>query len=90
MAVPELSLRAIRRFFRQPTAVTGDQEVRVDVTVRGNYVTIWEGRRPLDEPEWPPLRRVAQLRFAPDDGSWSLYWWDGRGHWHPWDERGQR
>lgn len=50
------------------------------MTVRGNSVTIWERRRPLDGSpgQWTRMKS-AQLRHNPSDATWALYWSDRRG-----------
>lgn len=89
MAVPEIMLAAIRRFCRQATPHPLDREVLVEMTVRGNFVTIWERRPPSDDTsdEWTRMH-AAQMRYNPADATWSLYW-RYRNRWEPYDARGE-
>lgn len=59
------------------------------MTVRGNFVTLWESRASTTEGvgEWTRMR-VAQLRWLPGAARWALYWTDSRNRWHPYDDRG--
>lgn len=58
-------------------------EIRLSYTFRGNSATIWENRAP-----WSPAltswtaSAVAQLRYAPETGTWMLYCRDRNGRWH--------
>lgn len=87
VAVPELSVATIRRFCRRHTRPLSG-EVALDLTVRGNHVTIWEWRRPHDDAsaEWTKMP-AAQLRYEPVDATWSIYW-HYRDRWVAYDERG--
>jgi hypothetical protein len=44
------------------------------MTVRGNFVTIWERRPSPDDTsdEWTRMH-AAQMRYNPADATWSLY-----------------
>ena len=82
VAVPELSVAAIRRFCRKYTRPVS-KEVALDLTVRGNYVTIWEWRRPLEDAshEWSKMP-ATQLRYDPAESDWSLCW-RTKSRWEP-------
>lgn len=59
-----MMLAAIRRFCRQATPPPLDREVVVEMTVRGNFVTIWQRRPPPDDTSdgWTRMH-AAQLRY---------------------------
>jgi hypothetical protein len=59
-------LAAIRRFCRQATPPPLDREVVVEMTVRDNFVTIWERRPPPGNAsnEWTRMHAV-QMRYNP-------------------------
>lgn len=63
-------------------------EVVIECSRRGNSITIAERRPPwnpdLIGPEWTSVN-VAQLRFEPSEGTWSLYCRDSSDHWWPYD-----
>ncbi len=84
----ELELAMIKRRCRKMIPPPFRDEVRVEVTRRGNSVTLWE-RRPLASGppgQWSRMR-IAQLRHEPASGTWSLYWPDGRDKWQPWESK---
>ena len=66
MAVREITLAAIRRFGRQATPAALNREVVLQMTVRGDVVTIWERRPPTDKAleEWTRMQ-VTQMRYNP-------------------------
>jgi hypothetical protein len=58
-------------------------QIRIEMTTRGNSVTIWECRppwRPDFGPEWTRTK-VAQLRYDPDHFTWTMFWADRNGKW---------
>lgn len=89
MVLPELIRRSAERRVtafcegRVPTHVR--DQVRLEVGIRGNAITIFE-RRPFfrsrpDVDEWSKMK-IAQLRYDVDSKEWSLYWADRNGRWH--------
>jgi hypothetical protein len=87
VAVPELILRAamtkVESFCRRHVPEQYRDEVRLEVTVRGNSVTVIERRPPWREgigTEWTSLR-IAQLRYDSALALWSLYWSDSNDRW---------
>lgn len=51
-------------------------------------MTVCEGRAPWDgQGEWTH-RSIAQLRYWPDAGDWSLHWADRNTRWRPYDPTG--
>ncbi len=74
VAIPELAVAKIQRFFAEFVPPASRTERRVEVTVRAMSVMVWE-RQPFSPPtnrEWSRMR-VAQLRYEPTTGGWELY-----------------
>jgi hypothetical protein len=85
--VPETALAAIRRFCEDKTPVEHRDQFRVECAVRGTSVTIFDCQAPWDPelgPDWIRMP-IAQLRYAPDDQHWRLFWADRNDRWHPYD-----
>ena len=81
-----LDLARIRRWVEVRVPVEHQDEVRVEMVLRGANVTIYELRPPWRDdlaPEWS-RRPVAQLRHT-GAGYWLLLWPDRRDRWqgHP-------
>lgn len=65
-------------------------EIRLGHAVRGNAITIFECRPPWREgigADWT-RSKIAQLRYDPRAGGWSLHWADHKGRWLPYDRVG--
>lgn len=80
---PETDIHTIRRYCRARVPAQFDDQIRIEVVVRGSSVSIFECR-PLwhaNLTEWSKVR-VAQLRYSADTRRWSLYWADRNGRWH--------
>jgi hypothetical protein len=61
--------------------------MRLELSVRGNSITIVERRPPWSElvgPEWTSMR-IAQLRYEARSGTWALYCADREDRWWPYD-----
>jgi hypothetical protein len=79
-APPETDLAKIRKYCQAQVPAHLRDQIRIEVTVRGNSVTILDCR-PLwhtDLTEWSKVR-VAQLRYSASTHDWSLYWADRNG-----------
>lgn len=93
MPLPELVRRSaekqVRRFCEGRIPAHARDQVRLELGIRGNAITIFE-RRPFfrsrpNVDEWSKMK-IAQLRYDPDAREWSLYWADRNGRWHRyWD-----
>jgi hypothetical protein len=86
MAVPDLARDELRRFCDAHTPAHMRDQMRLEATIRGNSITIADWR-PLwpDKPgDWVSTN-VAQLRYDPEDGRWTLYWPDRNSRWHRYD-----
>jgi hypothetical protein len=85
--VPEIALAKIRRYCEDKTPVEHRDEFRVEHSVRGKSITIYECRppwRPELGPEWTRQPK-AQLRYDPTDPHWTLYCADRNSRWHLYD-----
>jgi hypothetical protein len=87
MSVPELALAKIRRFCEERTPAHLRDEMRLEATTRGNSVTVFDCRPPWDAThgEWTRMN-IAQLRYDPALGAWTLYWADRNSRWHRYDD----
>ena len=87
MAAPEVAVAKIKRFCHERTPAEFRDEMRLDVEVRANSVTILDCRPMFGgEPgEWTRMK-IAQLRFDPADATWALYWADRNSRWHRYDD----
>jgi Protein of unknown function (DUF3024) len=87
VAVPELDLARIRAYGDGKVPAHVRDQIRIDVAVRGNSVSVFECRPPWHEglTEWSRMP-VAQLRYQPDKKLWALYWADRNGRWHPYPD----
>jgi hypothetical protein len=86
-AIPDLDLRKICEYATKVVPPDFQDQIRMEVDVRGNTVTIVECRPPWPEdsdPEWT-RQGVARMKFAPDNGKWTLYWSDSNSRWHIFD-----
>ncbi len=85
-AIPELDRARIRVYCEQRVPAQYRAEVRVESTVRGKSVSIFECRPPW-HPSFPGWSRhpIAQLRYEPGAQHWKLYWADRNGRWHLYD-----
>ena len=87
MAVPELAAAKITQFCVGRTPPQLRDQMRLEVDVRGNSVTIsdcqplWQGA----PGEWMKMR-IAQLRYNPTARVWTLYWADRNSRWHLYDD----
>ncbi|MBI2297312.1 MAG: DUF3024 domain-containing protein [Betaproteobacteria bacterium] len=61
-------------------------QVRLAHTIRGNSVTLLEIRPGFDDPAAWVKSPVAQFRFSPATGLWSLYWHDRNRQWRPYQD----
>jgi hypothetical protein len=85
--LPEADVAAIEAFCDKRTPPEYLDQMRIEVEVRGRSVTIVERRAPwlvAVDPEWT-RSAVAQLRFDPPRGEWTLYSADRNSRWHEYD-----
>jgi hypothetical protein len=87
MALPELvrraALRQVEPFCMDRVPAQHRDEIRVEFTLRGNAITIVERRPPWRADfgeEWSSLK-IAQLRYRPGTGLWSLLWRNRNERW---------
>jgi hypothetical protein len=87
VTIPDLALARIRRFCHERTPAELRDEMRLEVTTRGNSATIadcrplWQGAAG----EWTRMN-IAQLRYDPESLQWTLYWADRNSRWHRYDD----
>jgi len=76
--IPDLDLVKIRRYCEGRVPARVAHLVRLEVDVKGGYVTILECRPPWSPevgPEWTRFP-IARLRLIASRGVWMLYWRD--------------
>ncbi|HAM01044.1 MAG TPA: hypothetical protein DCQ30_02270 [Acidimicrobiaceae bacterium] len=84
---PDIDLAKIRKYFEGRVPAELRDEARIDVTVRGSVVTVFDCRGPWHESltEWSKVP-VAQFRYRAADPTWALHWADRNDRWHRQDE----
>ena len=85
--IPDLALRKIRKYASRVVPPDFQDQIRMEVDVRGKTVTIVECRPPWREdygPEWT-RQGVARMKFNTANGEWTLYWSDRNSRWHIFD-----
>lgn len=90
MAIPDDALREAKAFCDRRVPSELRDEMRLEVTARGNTITIVEWRAPWDpqaSDAWTSTD-VAQLRFDGIRGVWFLRHPDRSGRWRTYTERG--
>lgn len=80
MPPPELDVAKVRRYCQDRIPAQALHQVRLEVDVTANTVTIVERRAP-----WHPdddggadwsVFPIARIRYSPTTGCWTLYWRD--------------
>lgn len=87
---PETALSVAQRFCENRVRDHVRDKVRLECSRRGNSITISERRPPWRValgPEWTEFK-VAQLRYDPAEGIWSLYCRDRHERWFLYDDVG--
>lgn len=87
--LPETDLRRIQTWCEAMWPPKFADEVRAEHHVRGKNVTICETRAPWDGEGGWTHQPVAQLRYRPDHGDWTLHWADRSSRWHEYREGGR-
>lgn len=86
--VPEEAIAAVRLYCEEKVSPEHRDQIRVECSVRGATISIFECRppwRPEYGPDWT-RQSVAQLRYEPARAVWRLHWADRNGRWHSYDE----
>lgn len=61
-------------------------KLRICFKIRGNSIVLFEERPSFpDKSVWVDIF-VAQFRFNPENGKWTLYWADRNSRWHIYDD----
>ncbi len=84
MTVPPGAEEHVALFCENRIAEHAREQVRLEHRCRGNAITIFERRAPWREDigaEWT-RQEVAQFRYDPATGRWTLYWMHHRGWLH--------
>jgi hypothetical protein len=85
--VLDLDLGKIHKYCAERFPLELLDRIRLEATVRGRSVTIFECRPPWREdigPEWT-RHLVAQMRYDVANNLWTLYWSDRNARWHVFD-----
>ena len=80
-SLPKADVAAVHNYCAHKIPAEYRSEVRVECSVRGKRVTIYECRPPWNpdfRPDWS-RQPVAQLRFDPAERRWTLYCADRNG-----------
>jgi hypothetical protein len=86
-ALSELDLTRVAKYCDTKVPAHVRDKIRIEHKVRGKSVTIFECRPPWHESlgdEWSRAP-IAQLRFDPIEGNWTLFWSDRNDRWHLYD-----
>jgi DUF3024 family protein len=88
MALSELAVAKVERFCRQRVPAEALHQVRLEVEVNRNAITIVERRAPWRADYGPEWSRFPIARFRSDTkaGLWTLYWRDRNGRFHRYDQ----
>jgi hypothetical protein len=82
--IPDADLRKIREYAERVVPPEFEEQIRMEVDVRGKTVTIVECRPPWREdfgPEWS-RQGVARMKFDAASSKWTLYWSDSNSRRH--------
>lgn len=84
MSPPDLDVARIRKYAETRVPEHARDQIRMEIKIRGNSVTLIQRRIPWREdfgPEWSTYP-VAQLRWRSEQKTWRLYWRDRNTRWH--------
>ena len=85
--ISTIDLRKFQEYAARVVPPEFQDQIRIEVDVRGKTVTIMECRPPWREdfgPEWT-RQGVARMKFDTSTTKWTLYWSDRNGRWHIFD-----
>jgi hypothetical protein len=85
--IPDLDLRKIHKYASRVVPPDFQDQIRMEVDIRGKTVTIVECRPPWGEDsgrEWT-RQGVARMKFDSANNEWTLYWSDSNSRWHIFD-----
>ena len=83
--IPATDLARIERYCRTESPPQFRDQLRVEHHIRGKSVILCETRPPWDgHGAWTHFN-IAQLRYRPESGDWSLHWSDRNSRWHPYE-----
>jgi hypothetical protein len=84
MALPESERQRVGSLLGQLCEQrTIPDQVKLHYDTRGNHVVLTESRPLFIDPTiWNEIR-IAQFEFAPESGTWTLYWYDRKNRRQP-------
>jgi hypothetical protein len=85
MPVPPEALEALETFCRERTPEHLRDQVRLDVTQKGNRLVVWDCRAPWSG-KGVDRMECAELSFDDEYGTWTLRWPKAGGGWHPYPQ----
>lgn len=78
--------RLLDRFYDRRLLAHVQHQTRLGHSIRGNSITLFELRPDFDDPSTWVKSPIAQFRFSPAKGLWSLYWHDRNRRWRLYDD----
>lgn len=88
-SLPETDIRRVHAWCDEQSPQHVADQVRTEHHTRGKSVTICETRAPWNGAGDWTHQRIAQLRYRPDEGRWTLHWADRNSRWHEYREGGR-
>lgn len=89
MALNEFNLAKVSKvvggFCSNRIPVSLSDNIKLDYSIRGNFVTLFECRRIHLEPTKWSESKIAQFRYDIENKLWTLYWWRHTGKWYQYD-----
>ncbi|MFI5035870.1 MAG: DUF3024 domain-containing protein [Acidimicrobiales bacterium] len=82
--IPNRDLDQIHEYAARQVPPELQDQIRMEVDIRGRTVTIFERRPPWREdfgPEWT-REGVARMKYDAESKRWTLYWSDSNERWH--------
>jgi hypothetical protein len=77
---------ALAQYCREKVPAHVTAKLKLGYSARGNSITLFEERPSMfDQPEWVRIV-VAQFRYHPSDGTWTLHCADRNSRWHQYDD----
>ncbi len=90
MALPTLTKRLVEKklstYCERKVPPRVRDRIRLTFSIRHNSVTLFEQRPAFVDPSRWINSKIAQFRFDPDIGDWTLYCRDRNGRWHLYTE----
>ena len=90
MALDELQKRRVNNILKKfcndriPSELKSD--IKIEFSIMGNYVTLFEKRRYFKDPTQWTERKIAQFRYDLNENKWKLFWWRHTGKWYKYED----